>query len=147
MFFCPRRLFCHGSNSKTIEKLSRRSRQSLGTGPYPLPLRSIMKKLENPRRKYEVRKKAKKIVIRGVTRLPTPSSRDTWRHCSTSQAPATFPMIHLNRRDKDFLDDQKGPEENGENGKKSLRKHERLAAERRRKEKELAEDFGEGRDD
>ncbi|KAG0721030.1 hypothetical protein GWK47_047289 [Chionoecetes opilio] len=147
-----RRLFCHGSNSKDNRKavIDEVVRVWERAHIPVVPLLSIMKKLETLVGKYEVRKKAKNRQSEGD------KVSDALLHGHLASlfdiaAPATSSsMTHLKQKDKDFLDDQRGQRKmvmstfDKESMAKESRKHERLAAERRRKEKELAETLERG---
>ncbi|KAG0710846.1 hypothetical protein GWK47_021956 [Chionoecetes opilio] len=109
-----------------------------------------MKKLETLVGKYEVRKKAKKRQSEG-DKVSDALLQGHLASLFDIAAPATSSsMIHLKQKDKDFLDDQRGQRKmvmstvDKESMAKESRKHERLAAERRRKEKELAETLERG---
>ncbi|KAG0715152.1 hypothetical protein GWK47_012624 [Chionoecetes opilio] len=147
-----RRLFCHGSNSKdnrkaVIDEVVRVWERA----HIPVaPLRSIMKKLETLVGKYEVGKKAKKRQSEG-DKVSDALLQGHLASLFDIAAPATSSsMIHLKQKDKDFLDDQRGQRKmvmstvDKESMAKESRKHERLAAERRRKEKQLAETLERG---
>ncbi|KAG0717412.1 hypothetical protein GWK47_054508 [Chionoecetes opilio] len=123
----------------------------LGTGPYSCcPAAINHEKLETLVGKYEVRKKAKKRQSEGdkvSDALLQGHLASLFRH----RSPCHF-FLHdpPQQKDKDFLDDQRGQRKmvmstvDKESMAKESRKHERLAAERRRKEKELAETLERG---
>ncbi|KAG0724136.1 hypothetical protein GWK47_041269 [Chionoecetes opilio] len=98
---------------------------------------------------YEVRKKAKRRQSEG-DKVSDALLQGHLASLFDIAAPATSSMIHLKQKDKDFLDDQRGQRKmvmstvDKESMAKESRKHERLAAERRRKEKELAETLERG---